>query len=437
MAGRLSGYFGELSFVKLAGYSRPKAWGLRLLRIVFYIFDEFVKDNCLQTAASLAYTTLLSLVPLVAISLAILSRFKFSQDTIQDFLVENLLPETSFQTVIMENIQKFASQTAALSILGGLFLAITCVALLNTVEGSFNAIWRVTEKRSLLSKFTAFWSVITFSPILLGAAFVLTGRFYKAGVVGDLLRHRLIGSTIHFMVPFFLIFVIVFLAYRVLPYTKVRAVPAVIGAIVATALFSFARWGFGIYVTKYAHFDKIYGILGTLPVFLIWIYISWVIVLVGAEVAYTFQYHGLDPQEKRLSAGDPTHNPYYGVRVVLALSQHFHKGKGPVSSVELADGLDITYELLDEILFHLRKSGIVASVDEAREKYLPARDTDRVTLKEIVEAMQGEHLVTASLPEDRQKEVIGDIFQRARGAVDEVLGRITVRDITERLGPTD
>ncbi len=415
MAGRLSGYFGELSFVKLAGYSRPKAWGLRLLRIVFYIFDEFVKDNCLQTAASLAYTTLLSLVPLVAISLAILSRFKFSQDTIQDFLMENLLPETSFQTVIMENIQKFASQTAALSILGGLFLAITCVALLNTVEGSFNAIWRVTEKRSLLSKFTAFWSVITFSPILLGAAFVLTGRFYKAGVVGDLLRHRLIGSTIHFMVPFFLIFVIVFLAYRVLPYTKVRAVPAVIGAIVATALFSFARWGFGIYVTKYAHFDKIYGILGTLPVFLIWIYISWVIVLVRTEVAYTFQYHALDPQEKRLSAGDPTYNPYYGVRVVLALTQHFHKGKGPISAVELANSLDVTYELLDEILFHLRKSGIVASIDEAREKYLPARDTDPVTLKEIVEAMQGEHLVTASLPEDREKGVIGDVFERARG----------------------
>ncbi|MFQ6079340.1 MAG: YihY/virulence factor BrkB family protein, partial [Thermodesulfobacteriota bacterium] len=159
MLGRLSSYFGELSSTKLAEYSKPIAWILRCLRMVFYIFDEFVKDNCLQTAASLAYTTLLSLVPLAAISLAILSRFKFaqenSQETIQNFLIQYLLPTAtaSFQQVIMENIQKFARNTAALSIIGGLFLAVTAVALLNTVEGSFNAIWRVTERRSLLSKF--------------------------------------------------------------------------------------------------------------------------------------------------------------------------------------------------------------------------------------------------------------------------------------------
>jgi len=437
VAGRLSGFLTDLSFDELAGYSRPIAWGLRVLRIVFYIFDEFTKDNCLQAAGSLAYTTLLSLVPLFAISLAILSRFKFSQDAIQDFLMKNFLPEASFQTVIMENIQKFASQTAALSIIGGLFLAVTAVALLNTVEGSFNAIWRVTERRSLLSKFTAFWSVITFSPILLGASLFLTSTFYTVEFVGDLLKHELIQSAINYILPVFLICVIIFLAYRVLPHTKVKVVPALIGAMIATALFSYARWGFGIYVTKYANFNKIYGILGTLPAFLIWVYISWVIVLFGSEVAYTFQYHRLELEEKRRSAGDPLYNPYFGVRVVLALSHHFHEGKGPLSAVELASGLDVTYESVDGILSGLRKSNIVASVGEGRERFLPVRDPDHVTLKEIVEAMEGEHLVTASLPQDRQKEVIEEIFRSARGALDEVLGQITIKDVSERLGPEE
>jgi membrane protein len=436
VAGSLSGYLADLSFAKLAGYSRPIAWGLRFLRIVFYIFDEFAKDRCLQAAASLAYTTLLSLVPLVAISLAVLSRFKFSQETIQNFLMEHFLPEASFQTVVMENIQKFASQTAALSIIGGLFLAVTAVALLNTVEGSFNAIWRVTDKRSLLSKFTAFWSIITFSPILLGASLVLTSRFYTVRYVGELLRQELIQSAIHFILPVFLIFIIIFLAYRVLPHTKVKASPALIGAIIATALFSYARWVFGIYVSEYAHFDKIYGILGTLPAFLIWVYISWVIVLFGAEVAYTVQYHRLDVEEKRRALADTLYNPYYGVRVVLALSHHFHEGKGPLSKVELGDALEVTYELLDEILFKLKERNIVASVDDARERFLPAKNPDMITVKAVVDAMQGEQLVAPSWPEDRQKDVIEDVFESAKGASDDILGRITIKEVSDRLGHT-
>jgi len=427
--GRVSSYFAELNWAKLAEYSRPLAWILRGLRIVFYIFDEFVKDNCLQAAASLAYTTLLSLVPLAAISLAVLSRFKFSEENIENFLMQYLLPTASFQEVIIENIQKFARNTAALSILGGLFLAITAVVLLNTVEGSFNFIWRVTERRNLLSKFTAFWSVITFSPILVGASLALTSSVYRVGLVGSLLEHQFIRSTVGYILPFSLIFLILFLAYRVLPNTKVKASPAIIGAIGATVLFSCARWGFGLYVTKYAHFDRIYGILGTLPAFLMWIYISWVIVLFGAEVTFTFQYHRLEQEEKEVLPGDPTYNLYYAVRAVLALRDHFQGGKGPLSVVELANRLNVTYALMDEILLKLREAKFVASVDEAREQFLPARDLEQVTLREIVEAIEEENLVAASLPGDRQKEVIESIFERAREAKDQVLGHTTIKDI--------
>ena len=437
MFGRLFSYFVQLSSAKLAEYPKPLAWILRGLRIVFYIFDEFLKDNCLQTAASLSYTTLLSLVPLAAISLAILSRFKLSQESIENFLMQYLLPTASIQQVIIENIQKFARNTAALSIIGGLFLAVTAEALLNTVEGSFNFIWRVTERRKLLSKFTAFWSIITFSPILIGASIVLTSRFYRVGLVGSLLKHELIRTTINYMLPFLLIFAIIFLAYRVLPNTKVKASPAIIGALVATLLFSYARWGFGIYVTQYAHFDRIYGILGTLPAFLVWIYISWVIVLFGAEVAFTFQYHRLDVEERAVSSADPIYNPYYGVRAVLALRDHFTKGKGPLSAVELAKSLSITYELMDDVLFQLRRGNIAASIDDAREQYLPARDLDQVTLKEVVKSMQGKSLVTAPLPQDPQKEAIESIFDSARDAADEVLSSTTIKDVAIKVSRGD
>ena len=433
MFDRLASFFGGLSLVKLAEYSRPTAWALRCLRILFYIFDEFLKDNCLQRAGSLSYTTLLSLVPLTAISLAVLSRFTFSQETVHDFLMEHLLPTASFQQVIMENIQKFAQNTAALSIFGGLFLAVTSVALLNTVEGSFNAIWRVTERRNFLSRFTAFWSIITFSPILLGASMVLTSRFYRVGVVGTLLRHEFIRSTIHYVLPFFFIFLLIFLAYRLLPHTKVRGWPALVGAVIATFLFSYARWGFGVYVGKYANFEKIYGILGTLPAFLIWIYVSWVIVLFGAEVTYTFQYHRLSPEDDTLPPDDPMYDPYYGVRVALALCDAFHEGHGPVSASELAQRLNVRYGLVEGILSRFRDANIAASVDEPGESFLPARNPGQVTVREVVEALQQGNLVTPGSSSDAERNVIEDVFEKARGVVDDVLDRVTIKDLRERI----
>ena len=434
MPNRLSGFFAELNLVKLAEYSRPTAWMLRCLRIVFYVFDEFGKDRCLQTAASLAYTTLLSLVPLAAISLAVLSRFRFSEETVRNFLMQYLLPTASFQEVIIENIEKFARNTAALSIFGGLFLAVTAIALLNMVEGSFNAIWRVTERRSFLNKFTAFWSVVTFSPILLGASLVLTSRFYRVGFVGALLKHELVRSAIGYLLPFLLIFAVVFFAYRVLPYTKVRAFPAIIGAVVATVLFSYGRWWFGVYVTTFANFEKIYGMLGTLPAFLLWIYVSWVIVLFGAEVAYTFQCHRLDPEEMTAGPDDPMYHAYYGIRLVLALNSHFHHGKGPISAVEMANRLNIRHDVVTEILSRLREGEIAVSVDEVTDGYLPARDLDQLTLREIVESIQCGSLVTTPRPQDNQRDAIEEIFGRARRAVDDVLSHVTIGDISERVG---
>jgi len=430
---RIARFFGELSLVKLAGYSRPTAWALRFLRIFFYILDEFLKDNCLQRAASLAYTTLLSLVPLTAISLAVLSRFTFSQETVHDFLMEHLLPTASFQQVIMDNIQEFARNTAALSIFGGLFLAVTAVALLNTVEGSFNAIWRVTERRSFFGRFTAFWSIITFSPILLGASIVLTSRFYRVGVVGSLLRHEFVRSTIHYVLPFFFIFLLIFLAYRLLPHTKVRGWPALVGAVIATFLFSYARWGFGGYVSKYANFEKIYGILGTLPAFLIWVYVSWVIVLFGAEVTYTFQYHRLSRKNDAFPPNDPIYHPYYGVRVALALCDAFHGGDGPVSAVKLARNLSVRYEVVEDILTRLAGVNIAASVDEAGEQFLPAKDPGQITVREVVEALQQGNLVTPGSSSDAERNVIEDVFEKARGVVDDVLDRVTIKDLRERI----
>jgi len=137
---------------------------LKYFNIPRYIVRECVKDNCPRVAAALTYITILSLVPLVAISLSVLSRFKTSQEVFLRFVFQNLIPTPSLQEVIVLNIKKFAQQTTALSIIGGLFFIITSVSLLNTIEGTFNQIWGVSARRSLINRFTSFWSVSDSKP---------------------------------------------------------------------------------------------------------------------------------------------------------------------------------------------------------------------------------------------------------------------------------
>ncbi|NIQ37173.1 MAG: YihY family inner membrane protein [Proteobacteria bacterium] len=304
------GFMKEISLLDMSTRSGPIFWLLRAVRLFYHLFEECVRDKCLQTAASLAFTTLLALVPISAVSLSVLSRVKFSQESFQRFLFDHLFPSISAQTIIMESIQKLSQNLAAFSVLGLLFLAFVSVSLLNTVEGAFNAIWRVREKRPLLGKFSSFWSVITFSPILLACSIFLSGKFGETTIGGILLRYPYFQILAKYGLPNAMIFAAVFFMYTMLPYTKVRVFPATIGSITATLLFQVARKGFELYIVKVATFDKLYGILGAIPVFLLWIYLSWVVVLLGAEVVYTLQHHRISPTGKSNASDTGSYDGY-------------------------------------------------------------------------------------------------------------------------------
>ncbi len=402
----------------------------RSLAIVINIFHEFIKDNCPQVAAALTYISLLALVPMVAISLSVLSRFKASQEAFLNFVFQYLIPTPSLQEIILTNIQKFAQQTTTLSIFGGLFFIVASVFLLNTIEGSFNHIWGVTARRPLVSKFTAFWSVITLSPILITVALILSLKLATAPLVGSILKMAVVKGFLNYFLPFFLIFLAIFIIYRILPHTQVKVKPAIIGSIVAAFLFQMARWGFEVYITEFARFDKIYGMLGALPMFFIWVYICWMVILFGGEVTYTVQHMRLKFSDEEFMEGQ--YNGYYGLRVVLAIGHNFLKGDGATSLDMLAEHLKIPYSYLEMILDRLREKGIVHSVDEGEVFYLPARSLDRVTLQEVAETVHGSpfHL-PPSPPRGHDEKVIQRFFQEAQRGVQVVLKGITIEDLLQ------
>jgi membrane protein len=396
------------------------------LALVLFIIRGFFKDNCFQVAAALTYTTLLALVPLAAILLSVLSRFETSQEAFQDYIFQYLIPTPSLQQIIVTNIQKIAAQTTTLSIFGGLFLIFTSVSLLNTIEGTFYNIWGVTERRSHLHKFTVFWSVITISPILIVMALLLSMKLTKTPVLGSILGTAAAKGLLVYFLPFFFTFVAFFFIYRVLPYTKVKVTAAFIGSLVATILFQVARWGFGIYVSKFANnFNKIYGILGTLPMFFLWVYICWVVVLLGAEITYTVQHIKIT-----MKGGEFTTRQYdgfFGLRVMMAIGRSFLQGDGAASQGELAAKLAVSYGFLSHILKCLKRKGLVYAVDGRKEIYLPARALDRITAQEVMKAVHGDPFrIPSSSSQNRDNKVIQQLFHKAQKELEGSLKEITI-----------
>lgn len=251
------------------------------------IINQFIEDNLPMRAGSLAYTSLLSLVPLMTVSLTVMSAFPIFKPLglqLQAYLFQNFVAASakSVQTYLLN----FSSQALNLSATGMLFLVITSVLMIFNMEQAFNAIWRVKRSRKGIAAFMLYWGLITFLPILIGMGFAITSYVFSLPFIQitttTLGLHRVILSYF----PYLLTFIAFTVLYITLPNCKIYIRHAALGGIIATLLFESAKFGFGIYVLNFPTYELIYGALAAIPIFLLWIYLSWLIILFGAVVAH-------------------------------------------------------------------------------------------------------------------------------------------------------
>lgn len=254
------------------------------------VIRRFTADRGLQTASALTYTTLLSLVPFLVVSLAILSSFGAVSDMreiVKGAVMDALLP--SVQTQAASQIDRFLGNAQKLTAPGLAAIAVTAIMLLFTIEGTFNRIWRVSSPRSLALRILRFWTVLTLGPLLLGASLSLTSYFFAIAdddFVGSALQQ--IGR----LLPTVLQWLAFTVLYIVIPHTRVRFRHAALGGLVAAVLFEALKLGFAVYIDNADNFRVIYGALAAIPIFLMWLYASWTVILVGAEVTAALpQWH--------------------------------------------------------------------------------------------------------------------------------------------------
>jgi len=258
----------------------------RKLKIIkeftLFLIERAKKDAILRVASALAYTSLIALVPLFAIGLAIFSAFPVFDSVrlqVEEFLFNNLAP--SFEQDVSGYFSSIVKNTKQLTTIGVIGLVFTAVTMLSTIENSFNFIFKVSQPRRIGTKITLYWTVITLGPLLLGTAFSMRGYLFtlQQYVGAD-------GETANvffgYMIPPLMTILCLMLVYILVPNKKVGILSALAGATVTVMLFWVLRQGFGVFVLNSATYTTLYGALATIPIFLLWMYLSWAAVILGA-----------------------------------------------------------------------------------------------------------------------------------------------------------
>ena len=261
------------------------AMARRLGMDALHMLRAFTAHHCLTSAASLSFTSLLAIVPLAAIGIAILSAFPVFAgvgDMLTEFVLKNFTPNAN--AAIHETFRNFVVNADNLTGFGILFLIFTSTMLLYEVEITFSEIWQVQEKRTLVARMTIFWTFMSLGPILLGLGLSVSAPWFASVLTGDGAAAQSIG-LLTYLLPVTLEIAGFTLLYMVLPNVPVRFRHAAIGGVIAGLLFEVLKFGFGIYIRNFAAYDAIYGALSALPVFLIWTYLSWAVILFGGVVA--------------------------------------------------------------------------------------------------------------------------------------------------------
>lgn len=262
----------------------------KFLRYWMDVYRQFISDQCPMHAASLSFTTLLSLVPLTAVAFGVLSAFPAYREyagNIQSWVIDQFVASSA--DVIKANLQSFVSNTAKLSATGFFFLLVAAVLMIFSMESAFNIIWRVRERRHGLAAFLMYWAVLTLIPILIGVGIAVSSYLltlpYLAGTA-EALNH---SSLFIHLLPFFSTWLAFSVLYVALPNKKIYWQSGMLGGFVAALLFELAKKSFGLYITFFPTYQLLYGALAIIPLFLIWLYVSWSLILLGAVVGYNLQ----------------------------------------------------------------------------------------------------------------------------------------------------
>lgn len=343
------------------------------------VFWRFYEERGLQTAGSLTYTTLLSLVPLFTVALAVSTAFPVFDDTVgalQEFVLENFLPDARGIDTIADQITAFTQNAGRLTAIGLGFFFVTAVMLMMTIDVSLNRLFRVQRSRPLVQQVLIYWAVLTLGPVLIGGSLSMTS--FAVGASLGWLQLGFAADVVLGVLPFIFTCAALTLLYGIVPYRAVKPRDALIGGVVAGIAFELAKRGFAIYLARFPTYTLIYGAFATIPIFLVWLYLSWVVVLAGATLTAMLPAY-------RLAEGGPLPGrDFMDALIVLSVLARTQEKGGPMRLAQISNQVRVVPHRCEAVLERAGRLGWTARTD--KDGWVLARDADDLRVADLYRA---------------------------------------------------
>ena len=400
------------------------------------------KNRADQQASVLSYNTIFGLVPLAIVMLLLfhsLGTFEDFGAQLRNFFYEqafiknvqypvdpnNPTEKITLSKKIDEYINNFYDNLnkGSITIISSVFIIWAAIALLMNIENSFNVIWGVSC-RNMIQRITNYWAFLTLGPLLLGVAVYVNTRYSIAGH----LSHS-IFTYIGPVVPFVVAFIGLYALYMLMPNAKVNSKAAMWGALVTAVAWIIAKWAFGLYMVKLIPYSVVYGILGLIPLGVLWIYVTWLIVLFGLQLTFTTQ-HLKTIEEAELAAAKRRQEYFLAtdlhvMNIVNFIFREFEKKSTPVPVEVVSSHLNLPADFTEKVLNHLTKEGIILKTAEPAVGFTPSTIAENITLADIADAVNASSFARPA----EQSAVLTQISAERR----EKLSKFTVRDAIRNL----
>ena len=411
-----------------------QAGSLRLVRTVLILVRDLVDGQLTLRAMSLVYTTLLSIVPLLALSFSVLKAFGV-HNQIQPMLLRFLEPLGENGAEIAHNIIEFIQRmnVGVLGAVGLVLLLYTAISLMQKIEESLNYIWHVHRPRPLADRFSRYLSVLLVGPILVFSALGITATVMRIETVRGLLAIDMLGQVVQKisgLTPYLLVIAAFTFVYVFIPNTRIRFRAALIGGIAGGVAWQTAGWGFAAFVASSNQYAAIYSSLAILVLFMIWLYLSWLILLFGASVAFYVQH----PEYLYASTGEPRLSNRMRERLALSvmslIAGRFLAGDPMPSLPELTRLLRMPTHVLQTVLEALEGRRLLLQSTDDPPLYLLARDPSLIPVTQVLETVRiaGEErfFTPDRLP---APPPVDQVLERMRQAIESSVDGISVREL--------
>lgn len=427
--------------IRLKDLSRSRSFFIKCLRIIILASQRFVKDNCQNTACVLTYYSLLNVVPIIAVVFGIAKGFGLEK------IIEKQILQTAekanWQPDLTNQILKF-SHSFLENVNGGLIAGVgvvllfwTVISIMGKIEGSLNAIWEVKKPRTLPRKFTDYIAMTFLAPVLLvisSSATVLLASKVQM-ILSKIAFLGVFSPIIIFLLgllPYVSMWTLLTMLYVVMPNTRISLRSGFLGGVAAGTVYQIVQWIYVKFQIGVASYSAIYGSFAALPLFLVWVQMSWVILLLGAEIAHASDHYetfGFYPDYSQISTYS---RKFLMLRIIHLITKKFSRGEKPFSAKEIASTLEIPVRLVQQLLDELTNAGLVAeTITRTRNEvaFQPGRTIEDITLKHALDEYEKNGLIQIPDPQSEEAERISKYLRDISDTIEKSPGNVPLKGI--------